>query len=60
MAKKRQISSENQTHSSTNLDNQNKNFNQISPVLSPKITQIYSISDPNAPLFPYFLASAKV
>lgn len=60
MAKKRQISSENQTHSSTNLDNQNKNFNQISPVLSPKITQIYSISDPNAPLFPYLLASAKV
>ena len=60
MAKKRQISSENQTHSSTNLDNQNKNFNQISPVLSPKITQIYSISDPNAPLFPYLLASAKM
>ena len=26
----------------------------------PKITQIYSISDPNAPLFPYLLASAKV
>lgn len=60
MAKKRQISNENQTRSSTNLDNQNKNFNQISPVLSPKITQIYSISDPNAPLFPHLLASAKV
>lgn len=27
MAKKRQISNENQTRSSTNLDNQSKNFN---------------------------------